>query len=134
MHSVFRFAVLAAGLLIGIGTQANPAPPSTIHIIPQPVSVTERSGHFTLGSTTSIVAEGDSLRKTADWLAGELHLQQGKGGKQRIILKISSGKDKGEGYTLSVTPSAIRIESETAAGIFYGTQTLLQLTPLSGDA
>jgi len=127
MHAYARLAAGFVGLLAICTVHATP--PSDIRIIPQPVSVQERSGHFNLGSGTPIVTEGDSLENPASWLAGRLHLQQGKNGKQRIILHINNRIANREGYTLSVTPSLIRIESPSPAGIFFGMQTLLQLLP-----
>src|ERR1700679_358078 len=82
----------AAILAISISSALSAAPP-TIHIIPEPDSVTAKPGHFTLTSSTTIVTEGDSLAQTAAWLADKLHIQQGKGGKQRIILSMNADKN-----------------------------------------
>jgi hexosaminidase len=124
-----RLAVLLIGLSVLSTSYAAPAPPSHIHIIPQPVSVTEKSGHFSLSAATHIQTQGDSLTTPASWLAERLHLQQGSGGKTRIILEISKQNTNPEGYTLSVSASTIRIAASSPAGIFYGMQTLLQLLP-----
>lgn len=127
MSIVSRFATLLISVTLSGSLFAE-----NIHIIPEPVSVKETPGHFTLTPATTITAEGDSLASAAAWLAGHLHLQQGKGGK-RILLQITNASDKNnigpEGYTLSITPSGVRIGANTAAGIFYGMQTLLQLLP-----
>ena len=131
MHVYARLTAGFFGLLAICTVHATP--PSNIHIIPQPVSVKEKTGHFNLGPATSIVTEGDSLANPASWLAGRLHLQQGKSGKQRIILHINNQGANREGYTLSVTPSTIRIESPSPAGIFFGMQTLLQLIPVDAE-
>jgi hexosaminidase len=126
---------LSAAILAFSISSALSATPPTIHIIPEPVSVTAKPGHFTLTSSTTIVIEGDSLAQTAAWLAGKLHIQQGKGGKQRIILKITPGQTgKREGYTLEVTTTTVRIGANSAAGVFYGLQTLFQLIPAGGLA
>jgi hexosaminidase len=102
-----------------------------VHIIPVPVSVKEQPGHFVLTTATTISATVDSFASTASWLTQYLHLQQGKGGKH-ITLTTPAGRNTlgAEGYTLSVTPSGIRISANTAAGIFYGMQSLLQLLPV----
>jgi hexosaminidase len=109
-----------------------------IHIIPQPVSVTEKPGDFVLRSGATLVVEGDSLATTAAWFTEQvqaltgIQLRQGKGGKQAIIFDIAHRDKSGihpNGYSLSVTPSGIRINADDPAGIFYGLQTLLQLIP-----
>ena len=130
MHLAFRLAAIVIGLSACSISIAAPVPPSDIHIIPQPVSVTQKTGHFTLTEATSVITHGDSLAQPAAWLTGQLHLKQGGGGKQRILLELISDKTlKPEGYSLQVTSSTIRIQSASPAGIFYGMQTLLQLLP-----
>ena len=126
MRLAFRLAAIIVGLSVCSTSIAGPVP----SIIPQPVSITEKTGHFTLTETTSVITHGDSLAQPAAWLTSQLHLKQGGGGKQRILLEIISDKTlRAEGYFLQVTPSTIRIQSASPAGIFYGMQTLLQLLP-----
>ncbi len=113
-----------------------PAPEPTLHLIPQPVSVKQQSGTFVLDKSTALVIEGAAFDQAATWFTSQIQtrtgilLKQGKGGKG---LQISSMSDKNvlgkEGYTLSVTPSRIRLQANDAAGVFYGLQTLLQLLP-----
>jgi hexosaminidase len=124
-----RLVALLIGLSVYSSSNAAPVPPSNIHIIPQPVSITEKSGHFILGAATRIQTQGDSLNTPAAWLTNQLHLQQSSGGKTRIILEISKQNTNREGYTLNVSPSTIRITAASPAGVFYGIQTLLQLLP-----
>src|ERR1700744_3088070 len=117
------FILLAVALpTFAKGTTKGPGP-LTIHIIPQPVSVEAKPGHFTLTANTTIVKEGDSLDQPAAWLAAQLHLQQGKGGKQRIVLHLLDNKAiPAEGYTLTVAANTIRISASSPAGVFYGMQ------------
>jgi len=138
-----RYACLA--LLCSFTFLAASAAGGRIHIIPQPVTVTERSGDFFLRPGTTLVTEGDSLAGTAAWFTGQVHdltgvsLREGHSGKQSIVLRLITGTDKTaaanasgmnrEGYTLSVTPSGIRLSAHSPAGIFYGLQTLFQLMP-----
>jgi hexosaminidase len=131
--SIALLAIAAPSMLFAL--PGDPGPQTTIHIIPQPVSVTAKSGHFTLTASTTIVTEGDSLAQTAAWLGGKLQVQQGKGGKQRIILSLNADKNiHRDGYSLQVTPGAIRISANNAAGVFYGVQSLLQLIPAGATA
>src|ERR1700722_5040882 len=126
---------ITSALVAAPGTPPNTTAPPTIHIIPEPVSVTAKPGHFTLSASTTIVTEGDSLAATASWLADKLHIQQGKGGKQRIILSLNADKNvHRDGYTLEVTPGAVHISANSAAGAFYAVQTVLQLIPAGATA
>ena len=135
MSIAFRLAAAFLVMTLPCRLFAGPGPEKTIRLIPQPVSVTEKPGHFTLTASTSIVVEGDSLAQPASWLADRLHLQVGKGSKQRIVLAITKNSATGpEGYTLTVTPSVVRISANSPAGVFYGMQTLLQLLPPDAPA
>src|ERR1043165_8346401 len=57
----------------------------------------------------------------------------GKAGSSNVIrLVLLSQPDKAigsEGYKLSVTPSLVTISANKPAGLYYGTQTLIQLLP-----
>ena len=129
---------ISLALLFSVAFLAVSAADGRIHIIPQPVSVTEKPGDFVLRSGATLVVEGDSLATTAVWFTEQVQaltgvqLRQGRGGKQAIILDIAHRDKSGihpNGYSLSVTPSGIRINADDPAGIFYGLQTLLQLMP-----
>jgi hexosaminidase len=108
-----------------------------IHVIPEPVSITEKSGSFYLRQGATLAVEGDSSAGIADWLAGQVREQTGvllkeeKGSRGAIVVLVAAKyKGKGaEGYNLSVSSSGVRIEAESPAGAFYGMQTLLQLLP-----
>lgn len=113
-----------------------PRPAPTLHLIPQPVSVKQQSGIFVLDKSTTLSIEGASFDQAASWFTSQIQtrtgiqLKKGRGGKS---IQIAAMPDKNllgkEGYTLSVTPSRIRLQANDPAGVFYGLQTLLQLLP-----
>src|ERR1700722_15348863 len=110
-----------------------------IHVIPEPVSVTEKPGSFNLRQGATLAVDGDSMSGITAWVIQQVRDQTGillreeKGGRGVITVHVGmagTGAAGGrEGYSLAVTTSGIRINAGTAAGAFYGMQTLLQLLP-----
>ncbi len=106
------------------------------HVIPEPVSVTEKPGSFYLRQGTTLAVEGDSTSGIAAWLVGRVREETGislheeKGSKGAIVVQVWERYKGGRsGYSLSVSASGIRIEAGSPEGAFYGMQTLLQLLP-----
>ena len=128
------FGILTA-LSCAVAGASNPTA-----IIPAPVKAEARDGVFNLQSNSRIIADSD-LKETAKCLAARLQPATG------FSLKTKSGKSKSvagdivlttkdadatlgqEGYELSVSTNGVVIRAATAAGIFYGAQSLLQLLP-----
>ena len=119
--------------------EAMMAFPPEIAIIPEPVSVTKSSGHFTLPENITIQASPD-MKAVVDHLQAKLTAATGyfvsssntPQGNPTIKLVLNSKVNAqigDEGYQLSVTPNAIVIKANKAAGLFYGVQTLVQLFP-----
>ena len=119
----------------------TPAIRSPFALIPRPVSVTPGPGHFTLTAHTVIHCDAPSAL-CAELLAQRLRfatgfdipVQQGESRtrtQSRIRLQTDLADSAGlpESYTLSVATHDILITAPRAAGIFYATQTLLQLLP-----
>jgi hexosaminidase len=150
--TAFRFSAIVF-LLFFIEGRTRAADSTRIRLIPQPVSVTEKSGSFVLDPGVVVVAGKGIPTVTVNWFMVRMEaesgiaLHGGSGGKRRITLQLVSSIDKTgddksatgtgatdkEGYALSIKPSEIRISATNPAGIFYGMQTVLQLLPAGVD-
>jgi hexosaminidase len=103
-------------------------------IFPTPLEYKEGPGEFVIGRQVRIVTDTSFLAE-ANYLADELKpllgkkpfISSTKTGKKMILLQKASGPV--ESYHLTVTAEAIRIEASTAAGMFYGIQSLKSLLP-----
>jgi hexosaminidase len=108
-------------------------------VIPQPSKMTVQTGEFELQAGTVVVADA-AARPTADLLVARLapatgfqlkiaEVQPASGGA--IVLKLDESLQNlgEEGYRLVVTKESVQIAARKPAGLFYGTQTLLQLLP-----
>ncbi|WP_328460065.1 beta-N-acetylhexosaminidase [Actinoplanes sp. NBC_00393] len=99
-------------------------------LIPRPGAITDGLGTFRFEEGTSLDA-GPGLAGVAGWLRATLGGATGWGlspGSGGIRLRISPGLP-GEGYELDVAPTGITVAGGSAAGVFYGAQTLRQLLP-----
>ena len=118
-------------------TRLNP-----VAIIPLPQRIEQHDGVFELSSTTSIYTDSTS-RETGQFLAERLRRSTGyllktvtkSPGNAAIpagVLLTTHGAKTNlgpEGYELAVTPNSVVIRAPTETGLFYGSQTLLQLLP-----
>jgi len=108
------------------------------NIIPLPKNISENNAVFTLGAQTKIYYES-GLKDQAELLRAALSPATGF---ELEVLGLKTGIQKGivlkfdktlaaskEGYRLSVKNDVVVLSGSTAAGIFYGTQSLLQLFP-----
>lgn len=112
-----------------------------ISVIPQPVSLTQGEGIFELNKNTTIeFSEADkNTQSVASYLSQRLSVPTGFTVKHKAVKSFSrgniqlrlSGKQtvSKEAYELNVSPSEIILTADSAAGLFYGVQTLLQLLP-----
>jgi hexosaminidase len=109
-----------------------------INIIPKPVSVKEETGNFTITSRTRLVVAGSGLEKEAGYLNDYLQEFYGfkletaaKAGKGSIVLGYEKGeKNTAEAYHLDIRPGKIEVNGDSATGVFYGLQSLIQLLPV----
>lgn len=105
-------------------------------VVPEPVSEAADGSTFTLASSATLTSDDANV---GGYLAGILRastgyavpLTVGASGPGTIALSLSGAPSVAgyEGYQLTISASAVLIQANTAAGLFHGVQTLLQLMP-----
>lgn len=111
-----------------------------VAIIPEPVEIISQSGTFTLPEHISIrIGSSPGLQHVADFLQERLRVPTGsqvtvspQNSSATIYFQINKERDEeigDEGYRLEVNPKQIMIKANKAAGLFYASQTLIQLLP-----
>ncbi|MFR9523660.1 MAG: beta-N-acetylhexosaminidase [Rikenellaceae bacterium] len=137
------FATLTTLLLLASCGRAE-SPVSNGSIIPQPQEITYNEGSFEFGRNITIVINDQECRPTALLFVELLEKSSNRRvtiieGEQRVgainlILKSGSTSEVEGAYTLDVSSEQIDIKSSSAAGIFYGVQSLRQLMPASMES
>jgi hexosaminidase len=113
-----------------------------ISIIPEPVKMVQSAGYFQLPQNISIEAPAlPALQVTVDFLKQRLTAatgytatiaSKGAGATIKLMLNTTANATIGkEGYQLTVSPNAVTIAANEAAGLFYGVQSLVQLLPVA---
>lgn len=114
-------------------------------VIPLPQHIEQMSGKaFNLSYNTVIVypAGDDTMKRNAEFLAGYIKEQTGKElevtdqsvDKNAIVLSTGLDDKNKEAYHLKVGKQLIRIQGASAAGVFYGIQTLRKSMAEAGHA
>lgn len=129
-------AIFLATVLFSIISQAQ----QPVHIIPEPVSLELKTGNFTIDPSTAVRYNTKNKSVEPAILFFKEYIKRITG----ITLQTNANKMKGirfeikktdeigdEGYLLNVNPNEILITANTAKGLFYGVQSLIQTLPLS---
>ena len=111
-----------------LAAAAFAASSAELALIPWPAQVEPQAGHFSLNEQTVVIADAPFTNE-AVWLAGETHLPTAATAKgNRIQLTTQGAQELGEeAYRLEIDQHGATIQARTAAGAFYGAQTLRQL-------
>jgi len=129
--------LLFSAALAGIVQAVPPA------LVPLPVSVQPASGTFDYTTATAICCDGN-LKAEANLLAADLQARSGVATKIEASASGSSGAGEirlaldanaklvAGGYKLDITSAGVVVTGADAAGVYYGTRTLLQLLPPLG--
>ena len=108
-----------------------------INLIPVPQELAVSPGCFALSNSTAIVSSDDTIQ-VGELLAAALRpatgfaldVRTGVPGVSDVSLVLDDELAVGaEGYTLEVSADGVEIRAKTAAGLFYGCQTLRLLLP-----
>ena len=121
-----------------VACERKTASDNTISIIPQPQSVVELEGTFTINEKTRICLDcpseemlrvvgflNERLRQAAGF---ELEVVAESGSENFIAFMNTVGP--AESYTINVSPDSFVVDYADGAGAFYAVQTLLQLLPV----
>ena len=128
--------VIMAGLLMGLAFVGCEQPKETLSIIPVPLKADIQGGAFTVNEQTQLWVEAPEADKQIlqEYLAAsplKLALASEMPNSNVIVLKQVSelpGVQRAEGYVLTATDKVVEVQATTGAGLFYGVQTLLQMT------
>jgi len=128
--------VIIAGLLMGLAFVGCEQPKETLSIIPVPLKTDIQGGAFTVNEQTQLWVEAPEADKQIlqEYLAAsplKLAVATELPSSNVIVLKQVSelpGVQRTEGYVLTATDKAVEVQATTGAGLFYGVQTLLQMT------
>ncbi len=139
-HRQALAALISLGILLSLPPAAAGQQLPAIAVLPQPASLTQQPGAFTLKRDTEIVTDVDTQgigQMLAKALSGATRFgfraSSGTSAPDRNAIVITTDRTLTqlgeEGYQLEVTPDRVMIRSFGPAGAFYGTQTLRQLLP-----
>jgi hexosaminidase len=133
--------VLFFSFLLTVAT-ASAQTAAGISLIPQPASLEKREGRFDLNGQTRVIASGKEAQKAIKDFTEQVRFatgypfitQTGVAGSAKNVISFSLNTNKDaalgtEGYSLEVSSGAVTVKANTPAGLFYATQTLLQLLP-----
>lgn len=134
-HSLWTFAALAAFSFSSCQV-SHSIKLEDAGIIPIPSVISSASGVFELGSNSSIqlIGNSDDLTRVGNYLAEKLRPATGfdipvSAESGDLILELTSGEPS-EKYRIEITNEAVKISSTSAAGLYYGTQTLIKAFPV----
>ena len=106
--------------------------------LPQEVTLTQKGAFVLTGATPIVYPEGDEQLKNdaqflSDYIANVTALRLTTTSakvKNAITLRLNKKVQSKEGYVITVDKKGVVIEGATAAGVFYGVQTLRKSIPV----
>nr|WP_260141685.1 beta-N-acetylhexosaminidase [Elizabethkingia anophelis] len=112
-----------------------------ISVIPKPQQILQKTGNFVIDQNTGIQLKGAS-EKDVQLFLNQLRKASGyalpvkSGQENSIIFQLDTklGLPNQDGYTLDVSDKNIIVKAKNGNGLFYATQTLRQLLPVSVES
>ena len=125
-----------AGLLLSLAFTGCEQPKETLSIIPVPLNTEIVGGAFVVNEQTQLWIDAPEADKKIlqEYLAAsplKLSVATEKPTDNFILLNQTEGVGdikSPEGYVLTATKNGVEIQATSGAGLFYGVQTLLQMT------
>jgi hexosaminidase len=116
----------------------------SLHLIPQPESVSFSGSVFVLDKNTKVVVPKKFQGLLIPYLAEKFHndlklnltysYRKSEVGEKSILFELDKGASvKDEGYLLEVKPESIKVTAKDYGGLFNGFQTLRQTFPLENS-
>lgn len=138
-HQLLRFCSCFFLLCTAIAVNAQNASKTVPPLIPLPAQSVFANGSFALTGPVLVQAPpADSLRPVVEALTRKIETATGfavqvsatapQAAIRLALLKKETALGR-EGYKLTVDASGVQLSANTAAGLFYGLQTLWQLMP-----
>lgn len=140
------FISMGMGCLLALAAACSSVQKSADYrVVPLPNEITPMDGEaFTLDNRVKILyPEGDAdMQRNAGFLAGyvlestgkTLAVEAGATGSHAIVLRLGLQTENPEAYLLEVNEDQVTITGASAAGVFYGIQTLRKSLPVAKDA
>jgi hexosaminidase len=140
---ITRILTLTLSAILAITAYATPLiEQASYHIIPLPHQIVDTNeAPFTLNHNTKIIVANNNpdMQRNATFLATYIHQATGYDisittkatHNNAIILSESLSNTNSEAYTITVNKKTINIAGASAAGVFYGIQTLRKAMPKS---
>lgn len=142
MNKITMLAMSAGLVLASCGSNAPRQADYEVIPLPQEISPAGDNGFLLSESTVISYPQGnDGLKHNADILASYIKALTGfepaitvdTPDADAIVLTDTLTSDNAEGYRITVNDKQIRIDGASAAGNFYGIQTLRKATPATGN-
>ncbi|HMG15573.1 MAG TPA: family 20 glycosylhydrolase [Saprospiraceae bacterium] len=133
MHPQIKYCFIIISLFLI--NASNLTGQSNINLIPQPTLINEKEGKFTVKDNLTWYAESDSLADAMTLffdqvkLTTGVHITKTNDLQKADILLFLNTTLPVSAYALDINQEKIRIQAGHPDGVFYASQTLLQLFP-----